>query len=49
MIDLGALFDDREEGILCDPFHLGGNEIVADVLFPHVAEAFGSPVKPRAC
>ena len=49
-IDLGALFDDREEGIFCDPFHLveGGNEIVADVLFPYVVEALENPVKPAS-
>ena len=47
-IDLGALFDDREEGIFCDPFHLveSGNETVADVLFPHVVEALENPVTP---
>lgn len=49
-IDLGALFDDREEGIFCDPFHLveGGNETVADMLFPHVVEALENPVEPAS-
>ena len=49
-IDLGGLFDDREGGIFCDPFHLveGGNEIVADALFPHVVEALENPVKPAS-
>lgn len=49
-IDLGALFDDREEGFFYDPFHLveAGNEIVAGALFPHVVEALENPVKPTS-